>query len=179
MQPTMLPSMRRKTFDTAPCSIARSLDVLGDWWNPLIVRECFYGVNRFDDLQRWLGIGRNILTRRLALLVEQGLLEKRRYQDRPARYEYHLTDKGLDFMLVLVAAMSFGERWYFDRGDEPIRLYDRRTGARVRPVLVDEHTGERLDVRELYAGPGESFPDVADVRRQRFTEYYARRDEPA
>ena len=166
--------MERTRFQTAPCSIARSLDVLGDWWSPLIIRECLYGVHRFEGLQRWLGIGRNILTRRLALLVEEGILERRKYQDNPERFEYRLTDKGYDAAIVLMAVMPFGEKWYFDVKKEPIRLYSRRSGKRVRPVVVDAGTGEPIDARDLYAGPGPSFPDEDGVREERFTEYFAR-----
>ena len=169
--------MERKNFDKAPCSIARSLDVLGDWWTPLILRECLYGVHRFDRMQRWLGIGRNILTRRLAKLVEQGVLERRQYLERPARYEYHLTDKGYDAAKLLLAMMPFGEAWFFGDKREPIRLYDRRTGRRVRPQLVDAETGEPIDPRELYAGPGPSFPPSEEVRRERFVEFYSRQPE--
>jgi DNA-binding HxlR family transcriptional regulator len=166
--------MERKTFSRAPCSIARSLDVLGDWWTPLIIRECLYGVHRFGELQRWLGIGRNILTRRLGLLVDQGLIEKRKYQDRPARFEYHLTAKGYDAARLLVAMMTFGEAWYFGRGSEPIWLFDRDTGRRVQPALVDAETQEPIDVRRLYAGPGPSFPRSEGVRQARFPEFYKR-----
>lgn len=170
--------MERTSFGDAPCAIARSLDVLGDWWTPLIIRECLYGVHRFGELQRWLGIGRNILTRRLALLVEQGLLEKRQYQDRPARFEYLLTDKGYDAAKVLVALMAFGEAWSFGRENEPVRLFSRETGRRVRPELVDAESGDPIDVRRLYAGPGPSFPRAERVRRERFAEYYQRREGP-
>ena len=166
--------MERKQFDKAPCSIARSLDVLGDWWTPLILRECLYGVRRFESMQRWLGIGRNILTRRLSKLVEQGVLEKRQYEERPARFEYHLTDKGYDAARLVLAMMPFGEAWFFE-GDEPICLYDRRTGSRVRPLVVDAKTREPIDPRDLYAGPGPAFPDSDSVRRERFAEYYERR----
>jgi DNA-binding HxlR family transcriptional regulator len=114
--------MKRKTFEESPCSIARSLNVLGDWWTPPILRECLYGIHRFDEIQRWLGIGRNILARRLAKLDEQGVLERRHYQERPARYEYHLTDKGYDAARLLLAMMPFGESWFFDKGREPIIL---------------------------------------------------------
>lgn len=166
--------MERKRFETAPCSIARSLDVIGDWWTPLILRECLYGVHRFDEMQRWLGIGRNILTRRLKKLVEQGVLERHRYQDRPARYEYHLTDKGYDAAKLLLAMMPFGETWLFGEAGEPIRLYHRKTGRRVRPLIVDAETGQPLDPRQIYAGPGRSFPDSEEVRRDRFAEHYER-----
>ena len=169
--------MERKSFKESPCSIARSLDVLGDWWTPLILRECLYGVHRFDEIQRWLGIGRNILTSRLAKLVEQEILERRLYQERPARYEYHLTDKGYDAAKLLLAMMPFGESWFFETGREPIIIYDRRTGRRVRPVLVDAESGEPIDPKTLYAGPGNSFPRSEKTRRERFTEYYERLSE--
>jgi len=177
MQPTILLGVERTTFAEAPCSIARSLDVLGDWWTPLILRECLYGVTRFDDLQRWLGIGRNILTRRLALLVTHGLLERRRYQTRPPRFDYVLTDKGYDAATILLAMMPFGERWSFPEGREPIQLFDRESGQRVRPVVVDRETGRPLDPRALIAGPGPGFPASKAVRRERFAEFYARRGE--
>jgi DNA-binding HxlR family transcriptional regulator len=166
--------MDRTRFPEAPCSIARSLDVLGDWWTPLIIRDCLYGVRRFDDFHRWLGIARNMLSRRLAQLVEQGVLERRQYADRPPRYEYTLSEKGYAAANVLVAMMPFGEHWLFGEEGEPIRLYDRATGRRVHPVLVDESTGERIDSRRLYAGPGAAFPANEQIRRARFTEFYER-----
>ena len=176
MQLDTLQGMERKRFTEAPCSIARSLDIVGDWWSPLIIRECLYGTHRFDQIQRWLGIGRNMLTRRLAQLVEQGVLEKRPYQDRPTRYEYHLTDKGYDAAKLLLAMMPFGEDWLFGEEGEPIRLYDRRNDRQVRPLLIDADTGEPIDPREIYAGPGPAFPAVEHIRRERFTEFYGRRD---
>jgi DNA-binding HxlR family transcriptional regulator len=166
--------MERRSFNRTHCSIARSLDVLGDWWTPLIIRECLYGVNHFDEMQRWLGIGRNILARRLALLVGQGLLEKHLYQRRPPRFEYRLTDKGFDAARLLLAMMHFGETWYFGPGKEPVWLLDRETGRRVRPVIVDAETGVTIDVRRLYAAPGPGFPQPEHVRRERFQEHFLR-----
>ena len=148
------------------------MDVLGDWWNPLILRECLYGMRRFDDFQRWLGIGRNILSKRLDKLVEQGVLERRPYQDHPPRYEYHLTDKGYDAVEVLLGMMPFGEHWFFDEGRDPIRPYDSETHERVRPVLVDAATGEPIDARKIYCGPGPAFPRRKAIRRARFRRYY-------
>lgn len=166
--------MERKQFAADPCSIARSLDVLGDWWVPLIIRECLYGARRFEDLQRGLGIGRNILTRRLNQLVEQGVLERRPYQEGQGRHGYHLTEKGYDAARVVVAMMPFGEKWLFGGQTEPTRLYDRETGRRVRPILVDEATGAPLDPRSIYPGPGPSFPEDESLREERFAEYYSR-----
>ncbi len=170
--------MERTKFASAPCSIARSLDVLGDWWSPLIIRECLYGTHRFGEFQRWLGIGRNILTKRLKLLVDDGLLEKRKYQDNPERFEYHLTDKGYDAANLLMAITSFGEKWYFEKNREPIQLFDQETDRRIRPVIVDSESGEPIDSRNLYAGPGPSFPADESVRSERFKEFFAKKAEP-
>lgn len=167
--------MKRKSFEGSPCSIARSLDVLGDWWNPLILRECLYGIHRFEELQRWLGVGRNILTRRLKQLVDEGFLEKRLYQETPKRYEYLLTHKGYDATKVLMALMEFGEKWQFDEHGEPIRLYDRATDNRVHTLVVDSETGDPIDTRNLYPGPGPGFPYGEEVQRERFAEYFSRR----
>ncbi|MCA9669929.1 MAG: helix-turn-helix transcriptional regulator [Myxococcales bacterium] len=171
--------MERKQFESAPCSIARTLDVIGDWWTPLIIRECLYGVHRFDALQARIGISRNILTRRLYRLVEQGILEKRPYQQRPQRFEYHLTEKGYDAARLLIAFMPFGDKWLFGAEGAPIELYERGSGRRVRPEIVDAETGQPLDVRRLYAGPGPGFPRSKAARRERFAQYYARADERA
>ncbi|MFK7856054.1 MAG: winged helix-turn-helix transcriptional regulator [Granulosicoccus sp.] len=164
--------MKRKTFAGSPCQIARSLDVLGDWWNPLILRECTYGVHRFDDFQQMLGIGRNMLTRRLKQLIEEGLLEKKAYQFSPERYEYRLTDKGFDAIKVLIAMMEFGEKWHFKQGKEPIRLYNIESGERVHPAVVDANTMETIDPRKITAGPGPGFPKNKTIRRIRFGESY-------
>lgn len=179
MQPTNFVVVERTTFENEPCSIARSMDVLGDWWNPMIIRECLYGVHRFDEFQRWLRIGRNILARRLAKLVDQGVLERRLYQEHPARYEYHLTDKGYDAALRLVAMMPFGETWFFEEGNDPIRLYDRDTHERIEPVVVDANTGKPIDPRRIYSGPGPAFPDIEPIRRARFVEFYQRQPQAA
>jgi len=162
--------MKRKTFAGSPCQIARSLDVLGDWWNPLILRECLYGVHRFDGFQQWLGIGRNILTRRLTQLVDEGLLEKRLYQSSPERYEYHLTDKGYDASKVLIAMLAFGEKWCFKEGKEPIRIFNTSSGNRVNPIVVDAESKEPIDPRDIIAGPGPGFPKNQTMRRKRFGE---------
>jgi DNA-binding HxlR family transcriptional regulator len=146
--------MRRTRFHDWPCSVARTVDLLGDWWTPLVLRECFYGVRRFDDFQGRLGIGRNVLTERLGRLVGEGLLAKVPYQERPVRHEYRLTDKGRDFFGVIAAMLRWGDDWLAGEAGPPVELRDRRTGAVVRPVVVDEATGERLDPRHVTVVPG-------------------------
>ncbi|MFF7890246.1 winged helix-turn-helix transcriptional regulator [Streptomyces sp. NPDC020794] len=100
--------MRRTSFAQWPCSIARTMDLLGDWWTPLVLREAFYGIRRFDAFQESLGIARNTLTDRLRRLVEEGLLEKRPYQTEPVRHDYVLTEKGRDFYGVLLVMNRWG-----------------------------------------------------------------------
>jgi len=98
--------MLPRTYDGQRCSIARSLEVLGDRWTLLIVRDAFPGVRRFDDFQRSLDVARNILTDRLSRLVQERILERHRYQDRPERFEYRLTDKGLDLWPVTMSLLQ-------------------------------------------------------------------------
>src|SRR5215207_9325163 len=100
--------MRRTRFDDWDCSIARSVDILGDWWTPMVIRSALLGARRFEQFQEGLGIPRNVLTERLGRLVDEGILEKRLYQDRPARYEYRLTEKGIGLYPVIVTIMEWG-----------------------------------------------------------------------
>lgn len=144
--------MRRTRFDDWPCPIARATDLVGDWWTPLIMREAFFGRRRFDDIQASLGLSRPVLAQRLNRLVAEGMLERARYEDRPPRYEYRLTEKGRAFWDVLAAMWRWGSDWLFDAdaGDpRTVSLTDRETGEEVHPVVVDEATGERLDVRRV------------------------------
>ncbi|MFN8037727.1 MAG: helix-turn-helix domain-containing protein [Acidimicrobiales bacterium] len=142
--------MRRTRFDEWPCPIARVTDLLGDWWTPLVLRQAFQGQRRFDDIQDALGIPRAVLAQRLGRLVDEGVLVKVPYEEHPPRYEYRLTDKGRALWDVLAAMWRFGDDWMFDDvAPNPLALVDRDTGAEVRPLVVDEATGEALDVRRL------------------------------
>lgn len=142
--------MRRTRFDDWPCPIARTTDLIGDWWTPIIMREAFQGARRFDDFQDRLGVPRAVLAQRLGRLVDDGLLTKVAYEERPPRYEYRLTEKGRAFWDVLAAMWRWGSDWLWPDGDgPPTMLVDRETRDEVRPVVVDENTGERLDVRRL------------------------------
>jgi DNA-binding HxlR family transcriptional regulator len=141
--------MRRTRFDHWPCPIARAADLIGDWWTPLVMREAFSGRRRFEDIQRALGIPRAVLAKRLDRLVEEELLKKVPYGDRPVRHEYRLTDKGRAFWDVLAAMWRWGSDWLWIDQCPPVVLVDRDTGGEVRPVVIDENTGQRLDVRRL------------------------------
>src|SRR6201995_4682474 len=98
--------MRKKSFESMACPIARSLERVGEWWSMLILRDAFAGRTRFDEFQQSLGIAPNMLTRRLATLVEAGMLERRAYSERPPRDEYVLTERGRDFKPVLIALVA-------------------------------------------------------------------------
>jgi DNA-binding HxlR family transcriptional regulator len=147
--------MERKRFDTMTCPIARSLEHVGEWWSMLILRDAFAGLTRFDEFERSLGIAPNMLSRRLSTLVEAGMLEKRRYSERPVRDEYVLTERGRDFRSVLFALMAFGNRHFAPEGPSVI-LVDAASGAVADPVLVDRHSGRLLVEPEfkVVAAPG-------------------------
>jgi DNA-binding HxlR family transcriptional regulator len=113
------------------CSIEATVSVIGDRWTLLILRDAFRGIRRFDDLQRDLGIARNLLTDRLGRLVEHGVLEKTLYQEKPARFEYRLTPKGIELSPPLVALMHWGDRWMAD-GSAPVVLVHEACGTPVR-----------------------------------------------
>ncbi|MDQ3385700.1 MAG: helix-turn-helix transcriptional regulator [Actinomycetota bacterium] len=131
--------MRRTSFAGMSCPVAQSLEVIGDPWTMLVVREAFFGTTRFDDLQRNLGIPRTTLVARLDHLVAHGILERRQYQERPPRHGYHLTPKGRDLRPVMVTLMQWGDRWG-DVEDE-LHLEDAATGRRLEPDLVDAGSG--------------------------------------
>jgi DNA-binding HxlR family transcriptional regulator len=150
--------MKRTSFASFDCSIARSLELVGEWWTPLVLRSVFLGVTRFDDIQRDLGIARNVLADRLDALVEAGMLERRPYQRNPVRHEYLLTDKGRDFCPVLMALMAWGDRWTAGEQGPPARLRHDACGSLTTPVVSCSECGEPLTAEGVtaLAGPGGS-----------------------
>lgn len=136
--------MQRTGFADMPCPIARALDRVGEWWSMLILRDALAGVTRFDVFQKRLGIAPNMLSRRLDGLVESGLLERRRYSERPPRDEYVLTERGRDFQPVLHAMLAWGNRHFAPEGPQVV-LADATTGVVAEPVVVDRVSGRPLD----------------------------------
>src|SRR3954470_13609973 len=126
--------MQRKSFDRMACPIARSLERVGEWWSLLIMRDVLHGVTRFDALQTSLGIAPTTLTRRLAALVDDGLLERKRYSEHPPRDEYLATARGRDLNPVILALLAWGNKHCAPEGASVV-VIDRRTGAVVDPVL--------------------------------------------
>ncbi len=145
--------MKRKSFGKMQCPVARGLERIGEWWSMLIVRDAFHGLTRFDQFQQSLGIAPSMLTRRLAALVKTGILEKRRYSERPPRYEYVLTERGSDLRPVLVALQAWGNKHFAPEGPS-VMLVHAKTGAPADPVLVDRATGRPLTQPEYVIAPG-------------------------
>jgi DNA-binding HxlR family transcriptional regulator len=136
--------MQRTSFGAMPCPIARSLEHVGEWWSILILRDAFRGITRFDGFRDNLGVAPNILTRRLKALVDAGLLERRRYSERPPRDEYILTPRGRDFRPVLLALITWGNQHFASDGIRT-QIVDARTDEPADPVLVDRATGRPID----------------------------------
>jgi DNA-binding HxlR family transcriptional regulator len=145
--------VQRTSFEDVNCSVAQCLEVVGEWWSLLIVRDAFLGVTRFDDFQARLGISRNTLNQRLNHLVDSGVVKRVPYQDHPPRSEYRLTDKGRDLWHVVTAMRQWGDRWAAPDGP-PLRIRHTGCGRVVSAVPVCSHCGEPLDLREVTAIPG-------------------------
>jgi DNA-binding HxlR family transcriptional regulator len=156
--------MHRKSFGNMQCPIARSLERVGEWWSILILRDAFQGLTQFDQFQKDLGIAPNMLTRRLSALVDAGLLERRRYCERPPRDEYVLTERGRDFRPVLWALLAWGNKHFAPEGPSVI-VVDRETGKPADPVLIDRNTGKIMTPDAFRSAPG---PAADAVTRGRY-----------
>ncbi len=144
--------MVKKSFSDMDCSLAQALDVIGEWWSMLIVRDFFLGngVRRFEQLRDSLGISRNILTERLKTLTEAGVIERVPLQEGGKRCAYQLTTKGLDLMPTLVAMLQWGDKWEDHSGKGFITVRERATGDRVAPLTLHNQAGEELGMGDLY-----------------------------
>jgi len=156
--------LERTDFAAMRCSIARTVARIGDGWSPLILRDLFLGVSRFDDLVEDLGVSRNLLTRRLAALVADGLVARAPYQTRPTRYAYALTPAGLDLVPVLVALSAWGDRWAPLPEGPPMRYEHAACGCRFTPRIRCSACGGDLAASDIRALPG---PGGAETRGTR------------
>lgn len=134
------------------------MDLLGDWWTPLVLREAFYGIRRFDAFQQSLGIARNTLTDRLRRLVDEGLLEKRPYQTDPVRYDYLLTEKGRDFFGVIMAMVRWGDRWLSGEDGPPVVFRHDRCGHDSHAEVVCSECGEPMTSENTRGRLGPGYP---------------------
>jgi DNA-binding HxlR family transcriptional regulator len=157
----------RRRFDEENCSVAQALEVLGDWWTLLVVREAFFGVRRFSDFQTNLGISKNVLARRLAHLVERKVLQQVDVGEHGTHYEYVLTPMGKDLVAVVTALRQWADRWIVGIGQEPILVCDRRTGRPIPALRIRGEDGDVLRASdiEVRPGPGANKATLARFRR--------------
>ena len=146
--------MRRASFEDMNCSVARTLEVIGEWWTPLILRDAFLGITRFDEFQQRLGIARNVLTTRLDTLVDHGVLERRTYDEARQRHDYVLTEKGSALWPVLVAIRQWGDDWILGEAHAPMELVHTGCGARTHLDLHCRACGEPVTGRDVQSVPG-------------------------
>jgi DNA-binding HxlR family transcriptional regulator len=148
--------MQRTRFGELTCSIARTLDVIGEPWSPLILRDVWVGIRRFDQLQAELGISRKVLAERLKWLVESGVLDREEYSSRPPRYEYVLTPKGTDLCGLLMVMAGWGDRWQAGVAGPPVLYRHRDCGEISHVVLHCSHCDGPMsaDTVEVLPGPG-------------------------
>lgn len=155
--------MVKCSFAHMNCSVARALDILGEWWTMLILRDMmlFGGSRRFEQLREGLGISRNILTERLKRLVDEGLAEKLPVSDGAKRHEYRLTEKGWDLMPIMVAMSQWGHKWRADPENDIVDFVEVATGKPLPPVLVRDENGRALGPADILVVPtnaeGEQF----------------------
>ena len=152
-------------YEEQVCSIAGTLELVGERWTLLIIRDAMLGLRRFDEFQSDLGIARNVLQSRLEGLVAAGIFERRRYQERPERYEYFLTEKGLDLWPTLVALMQWGDVYAAPEAGPPVLLEHRDCGGAVDSHRTCARCGEELGPRDVLARPGPGATDAHPLRR--------------
>lgn len=145
------------------CSVARTLDVVGEWWTLLIVRDAFRGTRRFDDFQSSLGMARSVLTARLKRLTDAGVLERTQYSEHPPRHEYRLTDKGRALFPVITALLRWGDEWASGPAGPPALLVHQTCGQTMHPELTCPHCGGDVSAANTGSvpGPGAKIPAPA------------------
>jgi DNA-binding HxlR family transcriptional regulator len=161
--------MRLKSFEGMACSIAGVLEAIGDRWAILILRDLSLGLAKYEDLRRSTGVTNATLSDRLKHLEDNELIERRRYQINPERFEYALTRKGRDIILVIMALAQVGDKWAVS-GDAgpPLRFVDRKTGRLVKVAVVDGQTGQRVRAQEVFSQEGPGADDLVRWRLTRF-----------
>ena len=151
--------MPRVRLGEMTCSIARTVEIIGERWTPLILRDVFGGVTRFDAIQEDLGIPRNVLTQRLETLIGHGVLERVAYQHNPPRYDYLPTEKGRGLGPILLAMLAWGDRWTAGEAGPPVLMRHERCGQVAQAVASCSSCGEPLNAEEISLLPGPGLPE--------------------
>jgi DNA-binding HxlR family transcriptional regulator len=149
-----------RTYDNQLCSIARTLEVIGDRWTLLVIRDAFLGVRRFEDFQKSLGVARNVLTDRLNRLVDEGILRRQLYQERPERYEYRLTRKGVELWPAMMTMMKWGDRYLYPEGHPRLVLH-KDCGGEIDARLHCSKCGVELGPTDVYVESGPAAVEAA------------------
>ncbi|WP_409523863.1 winged helix-turn-helix transcriptional regulator [Nitrincola sp. MINF-07-Sa-05] len=160
--------MKRTDFSDMHCSIAQALNIVGEWWTLLILRDVFIGNHRFSGLLDSLGISRKVLTDRLETLVAEGILEQVPY-DTGNRFEYHLTQKGYELGPVLLTLIAWGDKWVF-KNQPPIELTHKACNQITSPQVVCSECGEPISFRDLIGEPSRHMPEDAQQRWKKLKE---------
>lgn len=145
--------MRWETLSEENCSMARSLAILGDRWTLMILRDAFLKVRRFEDFQKSLGIARRVLTERLQKLVDAGVLKRVAYQENPERFEYRLTEMGLDLHPVILSMVHWGDKYFAGENGAPVLHTHKSCGHDFHSVLTCSECGEAIGARDVVARP--------------------------
>lgn len=149
---------KRTDFSGADCAIARSLSVIGDWWSLLIVREAFFGRQRFGEFQKALGLAKNILSARLKKLVDAGIMTLEADGSSSAHHRYVLTEKGRDLHVVLVALWQWGEKSCFGPNEIDVAMVDSASGAPLQKLEVKASDGRHIGAQDILIAPKEAEP---------------------
>jgi len=156
--------MTRKNVDSLNCSLANTLNLIGEWWTILILREAIYGNRRFEDFQQQLGIARNILTDRLKKLCDSGILERVPVKEGSKRHEYKITPMGRDLYPALITLTQWGDRWLCPSEGVPIKFIEQETGEEIADVGIYSKQGQKLHQRDLAMIPG---PGATEETKER------------
>jgi DNA-binding HxlR family transcriptional regulator len=149
-----------RTYDNQLCSIARTLEVIGDRWTLLVIRDAFLGLRRFEDFQKSLGVARNVLTDRLNRLVDEGILRRQLYQERPERYEYRLTRKGVELWPAMMTMMKWGDHYLYP-DEHPRLVLHKDCGGEIDARLHCSKCGVELGPTDVYVGRGPAAVEAA------------------
>jgi len=169
--------MARNNIDSLNCSIADALNLIGEWWTILILREAFFGSRRFEEFQQHLGIARNILTARLKKLCDSGILERVPVKEGARRHEYRLTAMGRDLLPILIVLTHWGDRWLNESDGAPVVFVERDTGEEISDIRVLSQDGRELKARDLALVPGPGATEATKERLRLMVETWQQRQE--
>jgi len=167
--------MARNNIDSLNCSIADTLNLIGEWWTILILREAFFGSRRFEEFQQHLGIARNILTARLNKLCESGILKRVPVKEGARRNEYRLTAMGRDLLPILLVLTHWGDRWLNESEGAPVIFVERKSGGRIPDIRTLSQDGRELEARDLALIPGPGATEATKERLRQMAETWERR----